>query len=134
VEEDAGAAHGGHGPAAASSTRKVAILVADGVELGALKPSSRRWTGRRAVQGGRAAPGHGGHLVGPADGGGPHFTNMPSVMFDAVLVPGGSDSAATLGGMGEAVHFVLEAYKHCKTICTVGDGVQLLSTLGRCWP
>ena len=27
------------------------------------------------------------------------FTNMPSVMFDAVLIPGGSESAATLGAM-----------------------------------
>jgi catalase len=32
--------------------------------------------------------------------------------------------------MGDAVHFVLEAYKHCKTICAVNEGVQLLSTLG----
>ena len=28
------------------------------------------------------------------------------------------------------MHFVLEAYKHCKAICTVGEGVRLLSTLG----
>jgi catalase len=55
---------------------------------------------------------------------------MPSVMFDAVLIPGGGQSAATLGAMGEAVHFVLEAYKHCKTICAVNDGAQLLATLG----
>lgn len=31
---------------------------------------------------------------------------------------------------GEAVHFVQEAYKHCKAICTVGEGVGLLATLG----
>jgi catalase len=47
-----------------------------------------------------------------------------------VLVPAGTDSAAALTGLGDAVHFVLEAYKHCKAICTVGEGVQLLSTLG----
>jgi catalase len=35
-----------------------------------------------------------------------------------------------MAGIGDAVHFVLEAYKHCKAICTVGEGVQLLSTLG----
>jgi len=51
-------------------------------------------------------------------------------MFDAVLVPAGKDSAAALAALGDAVHFVLEAYKHCKAICTVGEGVQLLSTLG----
>jgi catalase len=25
---------------------------------------------------------------------------------------------------------VLEAYKHCKSICVIGEGVQLLRTLG----
>jgi len=58
------------------------------------------------------------------------FVNTPSVMFDAVLVPAGADGAAALAGMGDAVHFVLEAYKHCKAICTVGEGARLLSTLG----
>ena len=58
------------------------------------------------------------------------FANMPSIMFDAVVIPGGAAASATLCGMGDAVHFVLEAYKHCKTICVVGEGVELLSTLG----
>jgi catalase len=51
-------------------------------------------------------------------------------MFDAVLIPGGKDSVTTLAGIGEAVHFVLEAYKHGKTISAVNEGVQLLATLG----
>ena len=58
------------------------------------------------------------------------FANMPSVMFDAVLVPAGAQGAEALARNGDAVHFVLEAYKHCKAICTVGEGVQLLATLG----
>ena len=58
------------------------------------------------------------------------FVNMPSVMFDAVLVPAGAQGAEALARNGDAVHFVLEAYKHCKAICTVGEGVQLLATLG----
>jgi len=58
------------------------------------------------------------------------FANMPSVMFDAVLVPAGAQGAEALSRSGDAVHFVLEAYRHCKAICTVGEGVQLLSTLG----
>lgn len=55
---------------------------------------------------------------------------MPSIMFDAVLIPGGALSAKALCGMGEAVHFVLEAYKHCKAICALNEGVQLLGSLG----
>ncbi len=31
---------------------------------------------------------------------------------------------------GEALHFVLEAFKHCKALCAVGEGVQLLSSVG----
>ena len=51
-------------------------------------------------------------------------------MFDAVLIPGGAQSATALCAIGDAVHFVLEAYKHCKTICALNEGVQLLASLG----
>jgi catalase len=112
-------------------TRKIAILVADGIDSASLKPI------RDALEqaGGKCK------VVGPRLGTVASaskrqididmtFANAPSVMFDAVLVPGGSLGAAALAGMGDAVHFVLEAYKHCKAICTVGEGVQLLSRLG----
>ncbi|MDQ3058567.1 MAG: catalase [Pseudomonadota bacterium] len=112
-------------------TRKIAILVADGVENITL----------RRIQQDLAQAGAISKLVAPHLGtvstvSGRQLavdhtlTTMPSVMFDAVLIPGGSISIATLCGLGEAVHFVLEAYKHCKTICAVNEGVQLLSTLG----
>jgi catalase len=58
------------------------------------------------------------------------FANMPSVMFDAVLVPGGAACAQALTANGDAVHFMLEAYRHCKSICVIGEGAQLLRTLG----
>ena len=58
------------------------------------------------------------------------LANTASVMFDAVLVPSGAASAQALATSGDAVHFVLEAYKHCKAICVIGDAVQLLRTLG----
>jgi catalase len=54
------------------------------------------------------------------------FAAMPSVMFDAVLVPGGASSAQALLGQGDAVHFVLEAYRHCKPICVIGESAELL--------
>jgi catalase len=40
------------------------------------------------------------------------FTNMPSINFDAVIVLNGKE----LLNNGEAVHFILESYKHLKTI------------------
>ena len=57
------------------------------------------------------------------------FCAAPSVLFDAVLVPGGAASVQALLENGAAVQFVREAYKHCKTIGVIGEGVQLLRSL-----
>ena len=54
------------------------------------------------------------------------FATAGSVLFDAVFVPGGASSVAALRDKGDAVHFVNEAYKHCKPIGSVGEGVELL--------
>jgi catalase len=130
VEEDPALRMVGR-PGGTAKTRKVAILVADGVEAGALKRLQQDLADAGA-QCKLVAP----HLGTVSTSSGRQlpvdhtFSNAPSVMFDAVLIPGGSDSVATLGGMGEAVHFVLEAYKHCKAICAVNGGAQLLGTLG----
>ena len=112
-------------------TRKVAILAMDGIDSASLRPI------REALEQAGAQC----KVVGPRLGTitsaskrqleiDATFLTMPSVMFDAVLVPAGAHGAEALARNGEAVHFVLEAYKHCKAICTVGEGVQLLATLG----
>jgi catalase len=130
VEEDPALRMVGR-PGGSAKTRKVAILVADGVEAAPLKRLQQDLVDAGA-QCKLVAP----HLGTVSTSSGRQlavdhtFTNAPSVMFDAVLIPGGSESVATLGALGDAVHFVLEAYKHCKTICAVNDGAQLLSTLG----
>ncbi|MEO7391801.1 MAG: catalase [Ramlibacter sp.] len=122
---------GGPANGAALATRKVAVLVAGGVEVGALKAI------QQALQdAGASSKIISDHLGFVATSSGQQlavdhtFSNMPSVMFDAVLVPGGAASVQALARNGEAVHFVLEAYKHCKSICVIGEGVQLLRTLG----
>jgi catalase len=51
------------------------------------------------------------------------FITTASVLFDAVFVPGGAASIATLGGEADAYQFVDEAYKHCKAIAATGEGV-----------
>ena len=48
-----------------------------------------------------------------------------SVMFDAVYVPGG-DSSKTLMEHNGAIHFIAEAYKHCKPIGADENGVEVL--------
>ena len=50
-----------------------------------------------------------------------------SVLFDAVYIPGGAKSVQTLAADADALHFVNEAYKHCKAICVTGDGAELLN-------
>ena len=111
-------------------TRKIAILVADGVDSASLKPI------REALE----AAGATCKVIGPRLGTvasaskrqievDATFAAMPSVMFDAVLVPAGKDGVAAMSQNGDAVHFVMEAFKHCKAICTVGEGVGLLRAL-----
>lgn len=130
VKEDAALSMAGR-PGTDIKTRKIAVLVASGVDAPALRRLIADLTTAGAVC----------KLVGAQLGsittmGGKQmsvdhtFANMPSVMFDAVLIPGGAQNTASLSGLGEAVHFVLEAYKHCKTICTVNEGAGLLATLG----
>jgi catalase len=55
---------------------------------------------------------------------------MPSVVFDAVYVPGGKAGAKALAASGDARHFVGEAYKHAKPIAVSGDGADLLRAAG----
>ncbi|WP_018611635.1 catalase [Segetibacter koreensis] len=49
-----------------------------------------------------------------------------SVLYDAVFVPGGATSVAALLEEGDAVHFLNEAYKHCKAISAFNDARKLL--------
>ena len=55
------------------------------------------------------------------------FLTAASVMFDAVYVPGGAQSIKILKQQGEAIHFINEAFKHCKAIAATSEGVELLS-------
>ena len=52
---------------------------------------------------------------------------MPSVMFDAVFLPGGEKATEALTRSGNALHFVLEAVKHLKAIGAVDSGRLVLA-------
>ncbi|HYW57289.1 MAG TPA: catalase [Polaromonas sp.] len=118
-------------PAPDIKTRKVAILVADGVDLLTFKrlQLDLQEAGAQckliAPQLGTVTTSSGKQLAVDQT-----FATSTSLMFDAVVIPGGADSAAALSQLGDAVHFVLEAYKHCKSICALDDGTQLMATLG----
>ncbi len=108
-------------------TRKVAILAADGVNENSLMTVKKALLADDAVV----------EIVAPRLGTimGAEDTKIqvdrsllttPSVVYDAVYVPGGTNSAATLEADADAVHFLNEAYKHCKPIAADADALQVL--------
>ncbi|RRJ31461.1 catalase [Halocatena pleomorpha] len=52
-----------------------------------------------------------------------------SVVYDAVFVPGGSNSVEAMKEQSEPRHFIAEAFKHKKPIGALGDGIDLLETV-----
>ncbi|MGH3373933.1 MAG: catalase [Actinoallomurus sp.] len=114
-----------HSPA----TRKIAILVTDGVNTDDVEIL---WSGLRSM-------GTHPEILAPRDGivlatdrAAVEVTRalptVDSVLYDAVVVPGGAESVRTLAQDGGAVYFVAEAYKHYKPIGAIREGAELLVT------
>ena len=108
-------------------TRKIAILAADGVDADdlmkmkkALKAEGAKTMVVSLNQG--EIEGSSGQKI-PVD---KSFLTTASVLFDAVYVPPGQNSVAALVQSQDAVHFVNEAYRHCKPIAANKDGIELL--------
>ncbi len=107
-------------------TRKIAILAADG--FGADLATVKKALVAAGTQVKIIAPrlgilkGAGGEIKADFS-----FLNSASVLFDAVYVAGGDPSAAALQKESAAIHFVEEAYKHCKAIAATGAGAGLLN-------
>jgi catalase len=110
------------------ASRKVAILVADGVDGGPVTTLADTLRARGAIP----------ELLAPADGSvrtaagnelsvDRAINTMASVLYDAVVVPGGVESVGTLSADGYATHFVAEAVKHAKAVGAIGDGTRLLT-------
>ena len=110
-----------------AKTRKVAILAADGVDGKVVSEAKRLLTAAGVVS--KVVAPHGGTLEaveGSAITVDFSLLTVGSVLFDAVLVPGGPRSVETLRADAMAVHFVNEAYKHCKALAASGAGIELL--------
>jgi catalase len=58
------------------------------------------------------------------------FETMPSVLFDAVAVPGGKRAVDALGNVGHAAEFLKDQYRHAKAILALGAGADLLENAG----
>jgi len=109
------------------ATRKVAILAADGVDGKSLSTVKDALVAQGAVV----------HIIAPKLGEiisaedqkiqvDESFLTAASVLYDAVYVPGGTNSAASLEAEANAVHFLNEAFKHCKAIAADAGAIQVL--------
>ncbi|RZM27519.1 MAG: catalase HPII [Pedobacter sp.] len=110
-------------------SRKIAILAADGVNgntLATLKAALEKEGAITEI----IAPRLGsitteGKEQLPVD---QSFLTAASVLFDAVYVPGGTASINSLKSEADAIHFITEAYKHCKAIALDNDAVSILDS------
>jgi len=55
---------------------------------------------------------------------------MPSVLFDALAVPGGKAAAVELGNLGHALEFIKDQYRHAKPILALGAATALVENAG----
>jgi catalase len=114
-------------PRSSIATRKIAMLVADGFD-GVAAEAVRAALAERGAIVEVIAPVLG--VVTPSTGAPVEadktYKTAASVFYDAILVPGGEASVTTLEGNGDAIHFIQEAYKHCKAIAATGEAVDLL--------
>jgi catalase len=113
-------------------TRRVAILVADGVDSQAAIDMHRLLTAEGAV------PRFVGIKLGQVQGAAgtapieveASIETMPSALWDATIVPDGTGAAESLVQSGHAVEFVRDQYRHCKTILAIGTAANLLTRAG----
>jgi catalase len=111
--------------------RKIAILLAPGVEEGSVADTQEALSRAGAVVrlvAARLGP------VATADGGAlePDATleTMPSVLFDAVVIPDGEEAAERFALLGQALEFIKDQYRHCKPILMLGAGRNVVEGAG----
>jgi catalase len=110
-------------------TRMIAILAADGVDENSLLEMKEALEAEGAMTD-IIAPKLGtltadGNTVIPVN---QSFLTAASVFYDAVYVPGGTNSVATLAAEADTIHFLNEAYKHCKAIAADESARQVLES------
>jgi catalase len=105
-------------------SRRIAILIDDGFEKDAVEGL------RAAMKLGSATT----FIIGPRRGvissatgssvmADHHFEGQRSTLFDALFIAPGSGSAEKLRKNGRVIHWVREAFGHCKTIGALGEGM-----------
>ncbi|VCU70443.1 Catalase HPII [Pigmentiphaga humi] len=112
-------------------TRKIAVLVADGVDGQAAMQTAQALIGKGAVV--RLVGQHVGLLeaaAGQSLDADASFQNSPSVLFDAAVVPDGAAAIEALCADGFALEFIRDLFRHGKSLLAIGAGRQLLEQAG----
>ncbi|KAI0639112.1 catalase [Trametes polyzona] len=113
-------------------SRRIAILLADGFDLGeveALRAALKAGMATTWIIGPRRGPVYpAGEEVGSGKGysSDHHYEGQRSTMFDAILIPSGAKHAQALADSGRTIHWVREAFGHCKPIGAIGEAVAFL--------
>jgi catalase len=110
--------------------RRIAILVADGAESQSLEALARELLAAGAV------PRFLGTRLGEVTmtGGARQVDatveTMPSVLWDAVVLPDGDAAVEQLAIDGRVLEFIKDQYRHCKPILAIGSATGLLQKAG----
>lgn len=110
-------------------TRRIAILAGDGVDDGSLAAMKKALEAAGAQA--KIIAAHLGFITTSNNDQlkvDESFLTAASVLYDAVYVPDGAESAASLKNSADAVDFIMEAFKHCKAIAADGMGAEVLKT------
>ncbi|RYF83773.1 MAG: catalase [Comamonadaceae bacterium] len=109
-------------------TRKIAVLVADGIDGASVQSLVEMLFNAGAVPR-LVAPRLG--AVKTADGlvlqADASLENAPGFLFDAIVLPDGPDGVARLSRMGQTMEFVKDQYRHCKPLLVLGASQGLLA-------
>jgi catalase len=113
------------------ATRKIAIFMANGVEGESITAIMDALTEAGAVV--RLLGSRLGTVTSEA---GETFEvdatleNSPSVLFDALVLPDGTEAVDNLAGDGHTLEFLKDQYRHCKTILVLGASSSLMVKAG----
>ncbi len=112
-------------------TRKIAVLVADGVDGETVSSIYEQLAAADAV------PRYVGITLGSVEGGDGLAIEVdvtleaaPPVLFDALVLPSGAQAVEALTRVGQTMEFVKDQYRHCKAILALGESAQLLERAG----
>ncbi|KAL3423350.1 catalase a [Phlyctema vagabunda] len=109
------------------ATRMIAVIIADGFNLSEYEAVKAALSAAGALcftigpKRQPVIPSSGGKGVVPDH----HFEGMRSTAYDSIYLPGGSH-IPSLMKQGRVIHWVREAFGHCKTIGATGEAVALV--------